>query len=99
MKVILIIILVALIPASLSLVMIRRAKRRFSMRMRRIRQMNLLRSQNQNYLPPSLSDSFERYCDTIGNTQCRFNAHSPYIRCAVNPSGPCDNCSFFEEEK
>lgn len=37
---------------------------------------------------------FDKYF--IGNTHCRFNAHSPYIRCAVNPGGPCDDCSHYE---
>ncbi len=32
----------------------------------------------------------------LGDTSCRFNAHSPFIRCAVNPSGPCQGCSFYE---
>lgn len=32
----------------------------------------------------------------LGDTSCRFNAHSPFLRCAVNPSGPCQNCSSYE---
>ncbi|WP_404783653.1 DUF6464 family protein [Altericista sp. CCNU0014] len=32
----------------------------------------------------------------LGDTSCRFNAHSPFIRCAVNPSGPCQGCAFYE---
>jgi Family of unknown function (DUF6464) len=33
----------------------------------------------------------------IGDLTCRFNARSMYIRCAVNPFGPCDNCSYYEQ--
>lgn len=33
----------------------------------------------------------------VGNIRCQYNARSPYIRCAINPSGPCDECSHFEE--
>ena len=33
----------------------------------------------------------------IGDTSCINNAHSPYIRCAINPEGPCDECSHFEK--
>lgn len=33
----------------------------------------------------------------IGDANCRFNAHSELIRCAVNPEGPCDRCRFFEQ--
>jgi hypothetical protein len=32
----------------------------------------------------------------IGDPQCLFNAHSPLIRCAPQPSGPCQGCKFFE---
>jgi|GEM_PF-3015816 len=32
----------------------------------------------------------------IGNTNCAFNANSFHIRCAVNPSGPCEGCQHFE---
>lgn len=32
----------------------------------------------------------------IGDANCRFNAHSELIRCAVNPVGPCDRCRSFE---
>jgi hypothetical protein len=35
--------------------------------------------------------------DAIGNAKCEFNAQSSYLRCAVNPCGPCDECNFFEE--
>jgi hypothetical protein len=47
---------------------------------------------------PSTADSAvwllpERFC---GDTSCRFNAHSPFLRCAVNPEGPCQGCPFYE---
>ena len=32
----------------------------------------------------------------IGDPHCRFNAHSEILRCAVNPTGPCQGCRFFE---
>jgi hypothetical protein len=32
----------------------------------------------------------------IGDASCRFNAHSELMRCAVNPEGPCINCSSYE---
>ena len=28
----------------------------------------------------------------IGDSDCRFNALSPLLRCAVLPDGPCDRC-------
>ena len=32
----------------------------------------------------------------IGDPNCRFNARSPLLRCAVWPEGPCDSCSHRE---
>jgi Family of unknown function (DUF6464) len=32
----------------------------------------------------------------IGDVSCRYNACSPYIRCAVNPSGLCDGCREYQ---
>jgi hypothetical protein len=33
----------------------------------------------------------------VGDITCEYNARSGYIRCAVNPSGPCNGCRFYEE--
>lgn len=33
----------------------------------------------------------------LGDANCRFNARSELVRCAVNPSGPCDSCRFYEQ--
>jgi Family of unknown function (DUF6464) len=34
----------------------------------------------------------------VGNIQCRYNARSELIRCAVNPDGPCEGCRFYERQ-
>jgi hypothetical protein len=31
----------------------------------------------------------------IGDASCKYNAHSPYVRCAVNPSGLCEGCRDY----
>lgn len=31
----------------------------------------------------------------IGDPTCGFNAHSPLLRCAVHPSGPCKGCKDY----
>lgn len=31
----------------------------------------------------------------IGDITCDLNARSPYLRCAINPFGPCDGCSTY----
>ena len=33
----------------------------------------------------------------IGDISCQFNGRSPFIRCAVNPTGPCAECRFYQE--
>lgn len=35
----------------------------------------------------------------IGDRDCKHNAQSLHLRCAVNPCGPCEGCSFFEPKK
>ncbi|MBW4553477.1 MAG: hypothetical protein KME35_20540 [Aphanocapsa sp. GSE-SYN-MK-11-07L] len=32
----------------------------------------------------------------IGDFSCRYNARSAYLRCAVNPAGPCQTCHLYE---
>ena len=31
----------------------------------------------------------------IGDISCRFNGRSPFLRCAVNPCGPCADCHAY----
>jgi uncharacterized protein YjbI with pentapeptide repeats len=33
---------------------------------------------------------------TIGNINCRYNARSPYLQCAIDPFGSCADCNHFE---
>lgn len=35
------------------------------------------------------------HSDNLGDESCSFNAHSPYLRCAINPHGPCENCKHY----
>ncbi|EHC12165.1 hypothetical protein FJSC11DRAFT_2807 [Fischerella thermalis JSC-11] len=35
----------------------------------------------------------------IGDISCRYNARSGYLRCAVNPSGPCEGCRYYEAKE
>ncbi|MDX2255660.1 MAG: DUF6464 family protein [Pseudanabaenaceae cyanobacterium bins.39] len=32
----------------------------------------------------------------IGDIQCKYNARSEILRCAVNPQGPCQGCKSWE---
>jgi Family of unknown function (DUF6464) len=35
----------------------------------------------------------------IGDITCIYNARSPYIRCAVNPGGLCQDCRYYDSEE
>ena len=35
----------------------------------------------------------------IGDVTCTYNARSELMRCAINPSGPCNECRQYESIK
>ena len=35
--------------------------------------------------------------EILGNSDCIHNAQSPFLRCAINPLGPCEGCRDFEQ--
>ncbi|KYC42107.1 hypothetical protein WA1_19090 [Scytonema hofmannii PCC 7110] len=32
----------------------------------------------------------------VEKSDCKYNAKSPHLRCAVNPCGSCESCKYFE---
>jgi Family of unknown function (DUF6464) len=48
-------------------------------------------------------DPEEQYIEgvgyVIGDLTCTYNARSPYIRCAVNPDGLCQDCRHYHREE
>jgi Family of unknown function (DUF6464) len=44
-------------------------------------------------------DPEEQYVEgigiVIGDLSCSYNARSPYIRCAINPDGLCQDCRHY----
>jgi Family of unknown function (DUF6464) len=44
-------------------------------------------------------DPEEQYVEgigiVIGDLSCTYNARSPYIRCAINPDGLCQDCRHY----
>lgn len=92
---IILIIIIALLPTLFGFWVVLNSKRRFQARMRRIH--------HRNYPPALTGESAPRYSGTpehysryIGDLTCRYNAYSPYLRCAVNPDGPCKDCPYYE---
>lgn len=46
-------------------------------------------------------DPEEQYVEgigiVIGDLSCTYNARSPYIRCAINPDGLCQDCRHYQK--
>ena len=100
----LLILLLALLPAALSLWQLYCLDRRMHQarthqaeRLRRLerRPRRVSGIRHQNAAVPEF-----RYIEgvgyMIGDLSCEFNAKSPYIRCAVNPAGPCKGCRAYQ---
>lgn len=94
MSIIEIVLISLVIIVLVSVFFIRRAKRQFQLRLRRIRSRIIYRSFDLE-IPPTLSEE-EVSLPYIGDITCNYNAHSPYIRCAVNPDGPCETCNHYQ---
>ncbi len=86
-----IVFILALLPSLLSLWMIEKSKQRLNNRLRRIRN-------TQRYDAVLMSDLrlHPENPGYVGDKSCRFNALSPYLRCAINPDGPCENCRYYD---
>ncbi|MBD1821911.1 hypothetical protein H6F89_00730 [Cyanobacteria bacterium FACHB-63] len=89
------ILTIALVPSVLTLLLQHRLESQAQQRLRaamaaaeRRQLQNLLR------LPPD-HHRVEGIGTLVGDFTCIYNARSPYLRCAVNPSGPCENCRLY----
>ena len=91
----LLVLVLGLVPALASWWLMRRAEANAQARLRavleeaaaiRLRRIRL--SMDQDYI--------EGVGYLMGDITCRFNARSTYLRCAVNPSGPCEECSHYQ---
>jgi hypothetical protein len=106
------ILLMGLVPPIISLLVVRVAEERIRVRLQSVMQQPNLPRIRRTYLAsdgdsasavsgmPDGRLSVRRFVSgfshCMGNTTCRFNAHSAYLRCAVNPSGPCEGCLHYE---
>jgi len=86
--------ILGLTPPILSLWMMRKAKERMQARLSAVRQQSFVRVPPRNQLPPDRY-YLEGVGYLVGDITCQFNARSAYIRCAVNPSGPCEECRHY----
>ena len=96
MAVVIFLILIGLIPPVFSLVMSIRAQKRLG---QRLSAPVVLQPSSPSAWRPQDPDL--HYVDglgfVIGDITCQLNARSPYVRCAVNPTGPCEGCRAYEE--
>jgi Family of unknown function (DUF6464) len=57
-------------------------------------------SSNRRFYKRMTRDPEEQYIEgvgyVIGDLTCNYNARSPYIRCAVNPDGLCQDCRHYQ---
>ncbi|CAN5679477.1 hypothetical protein BH23CYA1_BH23CYA1_05310 [soil metagenome] len=100
------IIVIGLIPAAISLLVGWRCARESPPPVNRHFQQNFLLATDQvateriRCLSTRTRHPDEHYVDgmglVIGDITCQLNARSPYIRCAANPSGPCEGCREYE---
>lgn len=88
----------SILPSLAYLIIVRKLNRRWRSRLRRVRVLN--RHRERDLLNLYSRDYHQRLPKRyIGNARCQYNALSPYVRCAVNPSGPCRECSHYQEKK
>jgi hypothetical protein len=96
----LLVIIVGLLPSLFSLWVIRKTHSRTSIRMRQAAR-NSFRTPLSESNTPTESDRYylEGVGYLIGDISCKYNARSGYMRCAVNPSGPCQDCRHYEPKE
>ncbi|MFB2738622.1 DUF6464 family protein [Umezakia ovalisporum] len=94
-------IIVSLLPSLFSLWVIRKTSWRRPLGMRQAA-MNLSeRAVGEGAGPRAGGEGYylEGVGYLIGDISCRFNARSGYVRCAVNPCGPCEGCRYYEPKE
>ena len=93
------IILLGLIPGMLASYLMTTGVRRYT-RERYYYQTYLERSTTPTHLQSYLQSQDYHYVEglgyIVGDLSCQYNARSPHLRCATNPSGPCEGCSLYE---
>lgn len=92
------ILAVGLMPSLFSLWMMRRSEAQTQAKLRQAMSVTTRVRAQRLYTTPQLSDRYylEGVGYLIGDISCRFNARSGYLRCAVNPQGPCQGCRHYQ---
>jgi len=88
----------SLMPSLLSLWVMGKTKAQTRERLRAAMEATARREAQTSQMPPE-QQYIEGIGYLIGDITCQYNARSAYIRCAVNPAGPCDGCPYYEQEE
>ncbi|WP_066382983.1 MULTISPECIES: DUF6464 family protein [unclassified Anabaena] len=93
----LLVITIGLLPSLISLWVIRKTRLRTRSRLIQAA-INASRGRIRQNFRPIEGDRYylEGVGFLIGDISCKFNARSGYLRCAINPSGPCQGCRYYE---
>lgn len=93
----LLVLAIGFLPSLFSLWLMRKTHGRTRSQFRQAA-MTIHRRQVQQNTRPQPSDRYylEGVGYLIGDISCQFNARSGYLRCAVNPNGPCEACRYYE---
>ncbi|MBD2664615.1 DUF6464 family protein [Richelia sinica] len=100
----LLVMIFGFLPSAFSWWVIRKTQLRTRNRIRQAA-INLSRRQLQQSMIPvpdeHISDRYylEGVGYLVGDISCQYNARSGYIRCAVNPTGPCQGCRYYEPKE
>ncbi len=92
-------LLLSLVPSLGYLLVYRKLKQQWEARLERVRwivsRSHLVHWENVSDFY-SLEAELELAVSYIGDISCLYNACSPYIRCAVNPCGSCEDCPHYQ---
>lgn len=93
----LLVIAIGFLPSLFSLWLMRKTQARARSQFRRVATTAPSHRISHN-TTPGLGDRYylEGVGYLIGDISCRYNARSGYLRCAVNPQGPCEGCRYYE---
>lgn len=96
----LLVIAVGFLPSLFSLWIIRKTHLRTRSRIRQAA-INLSGARVRQHITQIEGDRYylEGVGYLVGDISCKFNARSGYIRCAVNPDGPCQECRHYESKQ
>ncbi len=92
---IILILMIALSPSLFSLWVMRQTEARAQTRLQLALDSVAHRGLSGLRLDPD-QDYVEGVGFVVGDFTCRYNARSSHIRCAVNPFGPCKECTQYE---